>query len=281
MNYNDKLGIGTVQFGMPYGISNKAGQTSPSEVTAIFNLARNQKIKLLDSASAYGNSEEVLGKNNLEGFNVISKFLPPLKGECISSQLDQSLLRLNLPSLYGYLAHGPLELQKHPEQWKELLDLKQKGKVNKIGFSLNHPEELEVLLNSGMIPDIVQAPFNYFDTRFKPQLIDLKKNGCEIHTRSTFLQGLFFLNPVVLPEFFGEVKEPIRKLQLQLKGNLAGGLLRYVLSQHFIDHVIIGIENVDQLHQNLSEIEFINDLPEKFDGNVSEKILMPSLWPKK
>jgi aryl-alcohol dehydrogenase-like predicted oxidoreductase len=186
---------------------------------------------VLDSASAYGNAEEVLGKNELSHFKLVSKFLPPSEGENVENQLKQSLENLRLDHLYGYLAHRPLEVLIHPEQWEELQDFKAEGIVKKIGFSLNEPEELEKLLEKGYVPDLVQVPYNYFDRRFETAIKELKEEGCEIHTRSAFLQGLFFMDPNELPDYFAEVKPLLRQLQeIEL---LNGALLKFVLEKTF------------------------------------------------
>jgi aryl-alcohol dehydrogenase-like predicted oxidoreductase len=279
MSLNHKVGIGSVQFGIPYGVSNNHGQTTSEEVTKILNYANKSGIKFIDTASAYGNAEEVLGFNDLNNFKIISKFMPQEENNSISFQLKTSLKKLNVDSLYGYLAHRPLSLLDNQKQWEELLVLKQENKVRKIGFSLNEPSELVLLLNNGMIPDLIQVPYNYFDNRFKDILIDVKAKGCEIHTRSTFLQGLFFTDVKKLPSYFDDVKKNINELQINLSDNLSGALLKHVLSLDFIDVVIMGVENVIQLKINLKDIDSAEVLTSK-EFNFSQSILMPSNWPK-
>lgn len=274
---NGKLGLGTVQFGLSYGISNKTGKTPGLEVQRILSSAKNNGVEMLDSASGYGTAEEVLGQNNISGFKLVSKFLPPSEGENVASQFYKSLEALKLSSLYGYLAHRPMELLKHPEQWEELQTFKAAGKVEKIGFSLNEPEELEKLLKQGYHPDLVQVPYNYFDRRFEFGIKELKNQGCEIHTRSAFMQGLFFMDPNELQEFFGEVKPLLR--QLQEIDTLNGALLKFVLEKPFIDCVITGVENEAQLLQNIESIKHAPKLPE-LQKTISDNILIPSRWPK-
>ncbi|MCC8358756.1 aldo/keto reductase [Salinimicrobium sediminilitoris] len=275
----NKIGLGTVQFGLPYGISNTKGQTSPQEVKNILELAKREGIDLLDSASAYGNAEEILGKNDLQSFRVVSKFLPAAAGKKIEEQLDQTLNNLGKNSLYAYLAHKPLHLLGSPGEWERLQEFQQKEKIQKIGYSLNEPEELERLLDAGLMPDLVQVPYNYFDRRFEDQIVELRKNGCEIHTRSAFLQGLFFKDPEELPEYFQDVKLTIQELQEQ-KESLAGKLLKFVLERSFIDRVIVGVENSNQLQHNLQSVSAEGKLPE-LSKVISENILIPSRWPKK
>lgn len=277
MANREKLGLGTVQFGLPYGISNNSGQTSAEEVAKILETAKAFQINTLDSASAYGNSEEVLGLNNLSSFKMISKFMPPSKGQGILIQLTQSLENLGLESFYGYLAHRPLDILDDPHQWEDLLKFKSEGKVKNIGFSLNEPGELERLLNKGINPDLVQVPYNYFDRRFEAGIKELKSKGCEVHTRSVFLQGIFFMNPQELNVFFNDIKPLIT--QLQESPLLNGELLRFVLNKPFIDKVIIGVENEKQLIENVENLENASELPE-LKIKISENIVNPSKWPK-
>ncbi|NRF39188.1 aldo/keto reductase [Pedobacter foliorum] len=280
MSFNHKIGIGTVQFGMPYGISNSVGQTSDSEVANILKYALSNDVLVIDTASAYGNAEEILGKNNLRPFKIISKFMPSTDRAGIKSQLIQSLTKLNVDKLYGYLAHRPMDLLKNPEHWVELKELREAGKISKIGYSLNTVEELALLLDQAMVPDIVQVPYNYFDNRFREKLIELKSKGCEVHTRSTFLQGLFFMNIENLSEFFDPVKQIIYALQSEYKNNLSRVLLKYVLSLDFIDCIIMGVENKEQLSLNIENVntaQSISDCKER----ISDLILMPVNWPGK
>lgn len=280
MRLTNKIGLGSVQFGIAYGVSNTIGQTSDSEVNQILELAKKHEINCIDTASAYGTAEEVLGSKDLSKFDVVSKFMPSEIDGSLINQLNISLEKLKLNSLYGYLSHRPLSLLENPNDWNDLVDLKQEGKVKKIGFSLNEPFELEILLENGFVPDLIQVPYNYFDTRFKNQLIALKANGCEIHTRSVFLQGLFFTNVSKLPDFFEEVKSEIMELQNKYNEKLPAALLRFVLQSDFIDKVIIGVENSKQLETNIESISLDVILPTK-SFNFPKELVMPSLWPKK
>ncbi|MEX2601271.1 MAG: aldo/keto reductase [Balneolaceae bacterium] len=276
-----KIGLGTVQFGMPYGISNLRGQTSPEEAWSILEAASDAGIDLLDTASAYGTAEKVLGESGLTGFRVVSKYMPPTDGAAIREQLEQSLDLLYLDRLYGYLAHRPETLMENPGQWEELLSLREERLVKKIGYSLNRPEELEQLLEEGFVPDLVQIPYNYFDRRFQPWFPLLKKQGCEIHVRSVFLQGLFFMHPEELGSHFDPVKPILLRLRKNIPG-LAAALLGFALRQPMIDRVIVGVETVSQLQEHMEAASSIDSsrspLP-KLRVELPEEILMPSLWP--
>ena len=136
------------------------------------------------------------------------------------------------------------------------------GFVEKIGYSLNDPFELEKLLELGYYPDIIQVPFNYFDRRFEEQIKKLKNIGCEIHTRSAFLQGLFFMQTKNMSSFFNPVKSIISELQDSYKESLSKVLLNYCLLQEGIDKVVIGVNDSNQLLENLNVKRSTEILPE-------------------
>ncbi len=278
-NRINKIGLGTVQFGIPYGISNSEGKTSPDEVRRILSYARQKGIALLDTASVYGDSEAVLGGNDLAGFNIVSKFMPPKEGADIYSQLSKSLEKLRVPSLYGYLAHRPDSVISDARYWQELMGLKRRGLVKKIGLSFNETHETEEVLAKGMIPDIIQVPFNYLDKRFVKYFKAFKENGCEIHTRSAFLQGLFFIAGEKLPEYFNIVKPIIGELQKNGE-RLPAALLSHCLGQEQVDKVIIGVNNLGQLKNLVDNLSVDCPLGE-YGDTLPETILMPSRWGKK
>lgn len=277
--HSNRLGLGTVQFGLPYGISNKGGQTPVDEVAEVLDLANAEGVTIIDTAAAYGGSEAILGSLHKGRFSIVTKFMPVDSEGSVNRQIEKSMEKLQVESLHGYLAHRPLDLLNDSDSWDDLNDLKAMGKVKKIGFSLNSPEEYYRLESNGMIPDLVQVPFNYFDTRFATLLQELKSNGCEVHTRSAFLQGLFFSNMDCLPSFFDQIKQNVKDLQQQCGSLLQGALLHFVLQHDFIDHVIIGVENASQLKHNIRSLEQA-PLLVPIKGNIDEKIVMPVNWPK-
>ncbi len=273
----NKIGLGTVQFGMEYGISNQSGQTPPHEVSAILASFRKKGGILIDTAIAYGSSEIVLGNAGVGEFSVISKFMPPARwGTSVEEQLAFSLERLKVEKLYGYLAHRTDDLILHPRQWEILKECKQKGLIDKAGVSLSEPGQWDKLKDLGIYPDIIQVPYNYFDRRFEPVMRECRQAGGEIHTRSAFLQGLFFREPDSLPGFFDEIKQALAEIQRN-RPRLHHSLLSFVLRQPFTDYVITGVETEEQLLDNYSLSEEVSDLPE-LTLDISEDILNPANW---
>lgn len=283
----NKLALGTVQFGLDYGISNVHGKTSEAEIKNILRIAASHDIDLLDTAFSYGTSEEVLGKvlshkSNFK-FKIVSKFPKP-EGKSIGSYLQQSMHLLNVTSVYGYLAHSAEVLLENPEVWQELTQLKAGGRIAKIGYSLYEPQQLEKLLKLNMVPDLVQLPYNVFDRRFEPAMVELKKHNIEIHTRSAFLQGLFFMKPDALPSFFNPVKPFLKEMQLQYStlAELSGALLYFCMGNPMVDRVVIGVNTAEQLIQNIARVSAHHSVKDwKRFQITDEAMVLPYRWPER
>lgn len=278
-----KLGLGTVQFGLEYGISNTLGRTPEEEVVKILGIAAEENINVIDTASAYGTSEEVLGRvlPKSHSFNIVSKF-PSIGDSTVTDFFRQSGARLGVSSLYAYMAHQADELIANPGQWDELISLRANKQVRKIGYSLYTVQQAEKLLSLGMIPDLVQVPYNVFDRRFEPLFPELKKYRTEIHVRSAFLQGLFFMNPDELPAFFNSIKSHLRNIRSQYPESslLSGALLYFCTTNPMIDRVITGVNTAAQLRQNIQALRTTPDIAwVESISNIEERILLPYHWP--
>lgn len=282
-----KLAIGSVQFGLTYGINNSEGQVTSSELKKILQTATENKIDTIDTAFAYGNSESNLGDAGIESFKIVSK-LPACNGldPEIRNTFLQSLQRLKRESIYGYLFHDYNTFLNHPSSWETLQSLKDENKVKKIGFSLYNPSDLEYLLDKKIEFDLIQIPFNAFDIRFASYFETLKEKGVEIHTRSAFLQGLFLRNSDTLPSFFDSVKEKLQEMkELAFASDISVSALclNYVLSYPEIDKVVIGVDNASQLHENIKsvlsfpKVALIKDKLTKLNVQ-DENIINPAKW---
>ena len=250
-----KITLGTVQFGINYGISNKNGIPSDSELSSIFETAKKVGIKYLDTAKSYGNSEDRIGKLSNNEFHIISKFPNVSNQEELRTVFLETLIKLNATSIYGYLAHNADVLIENLALWNVLLELKKEGKINKIGYSLYHPEQLDKLIAMNLIPDLVQLPYSILDRKFESKFELLKSFGTEIHVRSVFLQGLYFMNPAELPEKLKPMQHILNEFQnycFNENVSAAEVALNYVILNPKIDQVVLGIENAEQLQENIN-----------------------------
>lgn len=280
-----KLALGTVQFGMNYGIAS-AGRPDIDSIKDILQKAFEENIDILDTSSGYGDAEEILGKvicRLNEPFRIVSKY--PQGDHNVETIFNVTLRHLGVSKLYGYLLHHFEVYRENPSVWEDFEKLKQNGKVEKIGFSIYSPEELELLLNRNVDFDLIQFPYNIFDRQFEPYLQLLKEKNVEVHTRSVFLQGLFFKDIKLLPSkllplggYLSELHQYCAIHNISIE-QLA---LNYVLNEDKIDRVLIGIDNLEQLKANLytagqniseTDISFINSI------NIKEKkLLNPANW---
>jgi len=262
----NRLALGTAQFGMPYGMTNRGGRPGQKTVKAVLQQAKAAGMDTLDTAIDYGDCETVLGRAGINDWRVITK-LPAVPDdvtdvvEWTEQNVDQSMRRLQVDCLHGLLLHRPGQLMtsRGAKVYQVLEDLKCRGLVHAIGVSIYEPQELDTL-SSHYHFDLVQTPLNIFNQQLLQSgwLHKLKPAGTEIHVRSVFLQGLLLLTPDELPEQFGRWRSLWDRWYAWLGETGLTPLqacLRFVLSQKEIDRVIVGIENRQQLRQIVDAAE--------------------------
>ena len=276
--------MGTVQWGLDYGISNTNGIPTDAELDAIVRLATQNGIDLFDTASQYGNAEARLGNYTTKNLSVVSKF-SSVNHSSLENEIQGSLERLNVEQLYGYLFHSPKDLINAPLLWDQMQNLKVKEKVKKIGYSLYSPEELELFLDKNWIPDIVQLPYSLLDRKFEPYFEQLKSLGTEIHIRSVFLQGLYFKSTETLSSTFNDLKSALIELEeiaREFGLTTVELALNFVLKNENIDYAVIGVEQSNQLKEiiSASKIDFPKSIEERVNALSIENptLLNPSNW---
>ncbi|CAN0414390.1 unnamed protein product [Scytosiphon promiscuus] len=285
-----KIALGTVQFGVDYGIANVSGQVSRSEISAIINASNQYGISTIDTASAYGSSEARLGEVGVSGFDIISKLKPiPVSTlnvkDWVLNSVQRSLYDLRVDSLYGLLLHEPSDLlgPQGIELRAGLLSVKSAGFVKKIGVSIYNPAMLTVL-DPILEIDLVQVPFSPIDQRLKTSgwLERLNQRGIEVHTRSTFLQGLLLMPKQQRPAYFETWSVLFLEWDNWLQmNNLTAleGALGFVNSFNEIDKIVVGVDSVDQLKQIINiYLDNIKSLPPFFSCSEDTNLIDPSNW---
>jgi aryl-alcohol dehydrogenase-like predicted oxidoreductase len=255
-----RVALGTVQFGLPYGIANQTGQVGRPEAQAMLQLAATSGIDTLDTAIAYGESETCLGEAGVQAFKVVTK-LPAIPessldvGAWVREQLGLSLRRLGLSSVHGVLLHRSADLLGNdgPALWHAMEALRGEGLIRKIGVSVYAPSELEAVTSRYRI-GLVQAPFNIIDRRLSTSgwLDRLKNDDVEIHTRSAFLQGLLLVPATSLPQKFFRWERLFGRWHQWLSAENISAVqasLSFPLSYPQIDRVVVGADGVRQLQQ--------------------------------
>jgi aryl-alcohol dehydrogenase-like predicted oxidoreductase len=300
-NFLNKLTLGTVQFGLDYGINNPNGKPSLEKSLEMLDLAWAKGIRIFDTAYAYGDAEEVLGEFNRTRepgaeMKIITKLKPNILSESsgqpsdiIESNLRESLKRLGRDYVDGYLFHTPAYIYNN-EAVEAMAALKKQGLAKNIGVSIY--EEADAVYAAGLKDfDYIQVPYSVFDQRAdRVGFFEIaKKNNIKVFARSAFLQGLFFMPEDKIPPHLEIAKPYFKKLdEIIGKYNLSRqqAALLFSYKNKNIDHVVFGVDNLLQLKEDIETVqknadcgECIKELKENF-VNVEKSIIFPSLWKK-
>lgn len=291
-----KIGLGTAQFGLDYGISNPLGKPPVAEVKRILDDAAKNGVHVIDTASLYGDSERVLGQcmDEHHPFHIITKtpqFNKPRldveDAEQLKGAFHESLARLKQSSLYGLLVHSADDLlaQNGTALWEAMNDIKKEGLVEKIGASVYSARQIDAILEKFSI-DLIQLPVNVLDQRLigSGHLERLKKRGIEVHARSAFLQGLLLMDPSDLPDYFSPVRLHLQQYHRFIGARNVSPLksaLDFVLNLEKVDTVIIGVARSAQLEEILHACVDATEMTADDYRNFAwsdEEILYPSRW---
>jgi len=286
----NKLILGTVQFGLDYGINNTTGKLGTNQVLELLKIAYDHGIRILDTAEVYGNAHETIGdfhkKNGNSKFKIITKFPDVIRNNSINEIVLDYIKQLAVNSIEVLMFHSFESFKTNYKALDSLVELKSKGYVNNIGVSVYTNDHLKQLLNEDLIT-VIQLPFNMLDNfNLRGDLLSqLKKKGKLIHTRSAFLQGLFFKNTNEKTPIVQKLKTELEILnQIIIESNCSKEelALSYCLQQENIDNVIIGVDSVFQLNANIKAASYeIGQDVIKVINNIKVKdldLLNPSLW---
>lgn len=288
-----KLALGTVQFGVVYGVSNQIGATPTEEARAIVDLARQKKIDILDTAPAYGESETVLGEILPPDFGrIITKtcFFSSdtiTRGDAfvLKDAFFASLNKLGRKSVYGLLVHGAADLLKPGAEhlFGAMKELRNEGRIKKIGVSVYNGDQIDRILERFAI-DLIQLPLNVLDQRLITggQLALLKKKGVDIHARSVFLQGLLLMEQNSWPTYFFQYQPLLRKFH-EIAADLAltplQAALGFVQSVPEVDYVVCGVNTLTQWSDLIAAADIRVDLRQFNTVRCDDSCLLdPSRW---
>lgn len=293
-NNCSRLGLGTVQFGMDYGISNKFGRPDEGAIRAILETANDAGVGVLDTAPSYGDGEAVLGRTIPESanFRIISK-TPPFSNDRITDadatmvhdSFKRSLDNLRQSKIYGLLIHHTATLFKPGGEAivEALLALRSEGLVEKIGVSVYDGNEIDKTL-AIFTPDLIQIPISIADQRliFSGHLSRLKELGIEIHARSLFLQGLLLMKPHNLPSHFTPMKPKLEKMHASFA--ISGlsplqGCLAFGRACSELDSLVVGVNRINELRDILSAMNGTTEVDNTADLALDDNFINPALWP--
>lgn len=289
--------LGTVQFGLDYGIANSKGKPDIYEVENIVRCALTNGVQLFDTAQSYGDSEKVLGNvfrnlNCNKDVSVITKLHPEIDLNDESSILiaiKKSLNNLEIDQLWGLMLHRPSQLINSSNFNKNIKLLKDKKLIKNFGVSVYSPDDAIRSINHPSV-DIVQVPFNILDRRLLDNnFFELAKEKKKtIFIRSIFLQGLFLMNDFQLSlKGLDWVKPYLKRLRTFLNKNqldINTFALNAVAHTQEEAVIILGVDSEKQLVQNINSLSKSQNLNLEINDwwkelpLYPERLLNPSMW---
>lgn len=293
-----KLSIGTVQLGMNYGVS---GVSRPEirEAVHILEHAVEQEITAIDTACAYGEAEDVVGKflqknkTKRKKLHITSKLPPECFSEIlpknykkeIETYLDNTLKKLNTEYLDAYLFHTP-SYALHPEFLEALHEITQNGKVRECGVSVYEEKEAEAAINNPCV-SYIQLPFSVFDQRMV-KTIHNSKRKITIAARSAFLQGVLLMEECKVPSYIQGLKPYLTRFRhLCNKWGLTPeeAAVGYVKAQQWMDYLVFGVDTLEQIDEMISAFKItledwqVAELANEFT-HIKRELVMPNHWKK-
>ena len=283
-----RIGLGTVQFGIDYGVSNTGGRVPASEVSLILASAHQAGIAVLDTAASYGSAEEAVGRalSGEHRFRIVTKSLPLSHGlDEVEKRARRSLALIGRKPVDAILVHAAQDLAgpDGPRLWSLLLRLRDEGLYERVGISA-YVGDGPLSLARRYRPDLMQVPFSLLDQRLKcsGELQALKDLDIEIHVRSIFLQGLLLMDPGRLPARLAHAEHALAatRARIQRAGlTMIEAALGFVLGQDEVDIALVGVTSRTELVEIVAAAAA--RLPE-FDWGAcaidDPNTLTPSLW---
>ena len=294
--------LGTAQLGLNYGITNDKGKPLLDESLKVIKLALENNIIEFDSARAYGDSESILGIANkkYENMKIITK-LDPLNEineltskddiiKFVDLSISTSLKNLNIKNIDTFLLHRFYHYN-NKIIWNHLLEKKKINVIKKLGVSIYYVDEgIQALLDHDI--QHIQLPINILDHQwFCSEFLDLlkKRKDVTIHCRSILLQGILISSVDKWPQienvnssyYVDKLNNLVKEFKFNNKLELC---LSYIKSIEWIDGLIMGVDNSEQLINNIElfKVRKLNNnefnLVKETFKNVPKKLLNPLLW---
>jgi aryl-alcohol dehydrogenase-like predicted oxidoreductase len=291
--------LGTVQFGMPYGIANQTGQPDFRDVVSMIDAAVSGGVNCLDTAAAYGQSEEILGRalkelHIADEVTVVTKVRtlsaeelasPRLAESAIVASAELSLQRLQLDCLPIVLFHRECDA----EFLSVLAKLRDQGKLRYFGVSCSNIPGAAADFVRGQQASAIQIPANIVDHRHirSGVLADSITQNVAVFIRSVYLQGLLAMAEETIPDKLRGILPERQRLSAIAAASgltLTELALRYLLSLPGTTSILTGVETREQVQQNLAMFskgslsEDIMAAIHKDAAELPELLITPSMW---
>jgi len=279
--------LGTAQFGTAYGVTNAVGRLDDRTVADIVDTALRGGIRTFDTAFAYGDAEERLGRAAARSeapIRAVTKIsLADLGSSGVESYVRAAAERLGAARL-DILLHRPSDVRDpaFPGVLDELRAAQASGAIGAFGASVYDEQELEAVVET--MPDlaIVQVPGSIVDRRMLdlPFLSELARSGVEVHVRSLFLQGVLLARTADLAPRFSQVAPVLAAIDRraeELGTSRIALLIAAVRADPLVDGLVVGATSASEITATLDAASLAAADPLELDG-LPDEILDPRRW---
>jgi aryl-alcohol dehydrogenase-like predicted oxidoreductase len=259
-----EISLGTVELGMDYGIAVAGERLRPEAADAarLLHYALDKGINLIDTARAYGNSEEIIGRavaSRRSEFYLVSKvatfpsLLPGERRERMIASVEESLRQLRTDWLDILLIHTTASDDFDISELADVLDaIRARGLTRFTGASVYGPKAALATVRSGRY-DCLQIALNLLDRRAEAEVIPVAAAGdIGLMVRSVLMRGVLTHRYEFLPGSLAPIREAV--LRLLAFAHDAGIKLpelacRYILSQPGPVTALVGTGRIAELEQ--------------------------------
>ena len=299
--------LGTVQLGVDYGAANRFGMPNSEQASGILRAASSEGISHIDTARAYGISEDRIGgamsRGLSEHLKVVTKVRPlddlPADAprawcrDAVNSSVHASLRALRTSTVSAILVHRHADWVKGDHGVRDaLVDLREAGVCQALGVSVAAPDEFLDIIDDPACT-YVQLPFNLLDRRWlaEPVQAALRRRPDVVVTcRSVYLQGLLTgglkaLWPTNVAIDVETLVSTLARLRDELRRvSVADLCLAYVLGHPWVTSVVVGADSEEHVRESATlarrtpltaqEIAHV----EQHLGPVPAALVDPSQW---
>lgn len=295
-----RLGLGTVELGMPYGI----GLPTPPDDAACIALlheAWDHGISFIDTAAAYGRSEELVGRAfgrkstrpviATKAATQLPGAAGPLVGAALRQQLEasvaSSLRKLRLDTLDLLQFHSIEPEQLDDDLFVFMDSLCRRGWVRYWGASTYGERAPRAGITHSNHLVVLQVAYNMLDRRLERELLPAcAAAGLGVVFRSVFLKGVLTPRYIDLPEHMESLRRAAAAaatLADDAGMSLSEMALRFAAYSPYADVALCGTGELEELHANLRAVEagpLSPDLITAVRGLqvAEEELLNPATW---
>ena len=229
-----ELALGTVELGMDSGMAAAGESLRPSyeEAAAVLRRALELGINLIDTARAYGDAEEIIGRA-LAGRRREFVLVTKAASGRVEESIAESLRLLQTDHVDVLMLH--CRADEVPERSPALEQVLARGQARFVGASV-----YGAVAPAGF--DCVQVAWNPLDRR--PATVDY--GGAGLMARSVLMRGALTHRHTLLPASLTPVARAISKLE-RFGLPLAELAYRYVLSQRRPLTALVGTGRISEL----------------------------------